>query len=178
MIEAPTELASYLRDFAYTLHDLGEIAPLRLSETPELRAGLLALRVVHADDIPPDLLDLITGGAVAGSEFERDILRYIVERMNLTPRLLEASLRRTKPDRWGAPMGTVSEAWLEQGRGEGIAEGQSELLLRLLERRFGEVPEATRERVRGGSLSELEAWAEAVLAAASLEEVLASRPSR
>ena len=150
---------------------------MRLSETPELRAGLLALRVVHADDIPPDLLDLITGGAVAGSEFERHILRYIVERMNLTPRLLEASSHRTEPDRWEALMGTISEAWLEQGRAEGIAEGQAELLLRQLERRFGEVPEAARGRVRGGSVSELEAWAEAVLTAANLEEVLASRPS-
>ncbi len=54
----------------------------------------------------------MTGGAHAGSEFERHILRHIVERMNLTPPLLEASLRRTKPDRWEAPMGTVAEAWI------------------------------------------------------------------
>ena len=186
MIEAPAELAPYLRDFAYTLHDLGEIAPLRLSETPELRAGLLALRVVHADEIPPDLLDLITGGAVAGSELERHILRYIVERMNLTPMLLEASLRRTKPDRWEALMGTVAEAWIEQGRAEGIEKGLAEgqvagqagLLLHLLERRFGAVPETVRDRVRGASVTELEAWAEAVLTAASIDEVLAAGSGR
>ena len=71
MIDAPAALAPFLRDFAYTLHDLGEIAPPLLSATPELRAGLLALRVVHAEDIPGDLLDLMTGGTVAGSEFER-----------------------------------------------------------------------------------------------------------
>lgn len=45
-IDAPDALASYLRDFAYILHDLGEIEPLLLSGTPEVRAGLLALRVV------------------------------------------------------------------------------------------------------------------------------------
>jgi len=200
MIEAPDELAPFLREFAYVLHDLGEIAPLRLSRTPEVRAGLLALKVVHADAIPPDILDQMTGGPVAGSEFERHIIRYIAERMNLTPPLLEASLRRTKPDRWEALMGTVAEAWIEQGREEGIERGRTEglaeglaegveqglaqgittgqagLLLRQLELRFGELPEAVRERVRGASTSELEAWAVAVLVAASLDEVLTARP--
>ncbi len=160
------------------LHDLGEIEPLRLAEAPEVRAGLLALRVVHRTYIPADLLDLITGGTLAGSGFERHLTRYIVERMNLTPPMLEASLRRTKPDRWEALMGTVAEAWIEQGRAEGIEKGLAGLLLRLMERRFGAVPEAVRDRVRGASVSELEAWAEAVLNAASLDEVLAAGPRR
>ena len=190
MIDAPEELAPLLRDFAYLLHDLGEIEPLRLSRMPEVRAGLLALRVVHFDDIPSEFLDLMTGGTLAGSEFERHLMRYIVEWMNLTPPVLEASLRRTKPDRWEALMGTVAEAWIEQGRAEGIekgladgraegrAEGQAGLLLRQLELRFGAVPEAARERIRGASVSELEVWAEAVLGAASLDEVLAARSLR
>ena len=87
-------------------------------------------------------------------------------------------------------MGTVAEAWLEQGRSEGRAEGvaegraegvaegiekgQAELLLRQLELRFGAAPEAVRERVRGASALELEVWAEAVLTAASIDEVLAA----
>ncbi|MDD9993548.1 MAG: Rpn family recombination-promoting nuclease/putative transposase [Rhodospirillales bacterium] len=184
MIEAPAELAPFLREFAYVVHDLGEIAPLRLSRTPEVRAGLLALKVVHAVAIPPDILDQMTGGPVAGSKFERHIVRYIAERMNLTPALLEASLRRTKPDRWEALMVTVAEAWIEQGRAEGIEKGlaqgittgQAGLLLRLLELRFGELPETVGDRVRGASASELEAWAGAVLVAESLDEVLAVRP--
>ncbi|MDE0049643.1 MAG: Rpn family recombination-promoting nuclease/putative transposase [Rhodospirillales bacterium] len=206
MIDAPEEVKPFLRNFAYVLHDLGEIVPLRLSRTPEVRAGLLALRVVHFDEIPSDLLDLMTGGAVAGSEFEAHILRYIVERMNLTPPMLEASLRRTKPDRWEALMGTVAEAWIEQGKAEGIeqglargiekgladgraegreegrqegrAEGQAGIVLRLLELRFGVLPDAVRDRVRGASAAELEAWAEAVLVAASLDEVLAASSPR
>ena len=190
MIDAPEEILPFLRDFAYLLHDLGEIEPLRLSRAPEVLAGLLALKVVYFDDIPPELLDLIVGGPVAGSEFERHILRYIVERMNLTPPMLEASLRRTKPDRWEALMGTVAEAWIEQGRAEGIEKGRSEglaqgittgqagLLLRQLEMRFGDVPDTARDRVRGASEAQLAAWAEAVLVAASLDEVLAARPER
>ena len=196
MIDAPEGL----RDFAYVLHDLGEIEPLRLSRRPDVRAGLLALKIVHVEDIPGELLDLITGAPVAGSAFERHILRYIVERMNLTPEKLAASLRRTKPDRWEALMGTVAEAWIEQGRAEGVergrvegiergrvegiergriegiergrAEGQAGIVLRLLELRFGPLPETARARVLGAPAAELEAWAEAVLEASSLDEVM------
>ena len=192
MIDAPEELAPLLRDFAYVLHDLGEIEPLRLSATPEVRAGLLALRVVHLDEVPGEYLDLIVGGPLAGSAYERHILRYVVEGMNLTPDRLEASLRRTRPDRWETLMGTVAEAWIEQGRAEGIEKGLAQgiekgrsegraaalegLLLRQLELRFGALPDAVRERVRGASAAELEAWAEAVLTAASLDEVMRAGP--
>ncbi len=132
----------------------------------------------------------MTGGPVAGSAFERHIVRYIAERMNLMPPLLEASLRRTKPDRREALMGTVAQAWIEQGRAEGIekgieqgiergrSEGEAGIVLRLLELRFGAVPDAVRERVCRALPTELEAWAEAVLVAASLDEVLAARPGR
>ena len=186
MIDAPEELKPFLRDFAYVLHDLGKIEPVRLSHVPEVRAGLLALRVVDFDEISSELLDFITGGTVAGSEFERHLMRYIVERMNLTPPMLEASLRRTKPDRWEALMGTVAEAWLEQGKAEGIeqglaegrAEGRAELLLRQIELRFGHVPEAVRARIRAAALPELEAWGMAILVAASLDEVMAAEPER
>ena len=192
MIDAPEELAPLLRDFAYVLHDLGEIAPPLLSAEPGVRAGLLALRAVQFDEVPGDLLDLIVGGPVAGSAYERHIIRYVVEGMNLTPALLEASLRRTRPDRWETLMGTVAEAWIEQGRAEGIEKGLAEgiekglaegiekgragLLLRLLERRFGALSGAARERVRGASAAELEGWAEAVLTAGSLDEVLRAGP--
>ena len=87
-------------------------------------------------------------------------------------------------------MGTVAQTWIEQGIERGIeqgiekgiergrSEGQAGILLRLLELRFGDVPDAVRERVRGASAAELEAWAEAVLVAVSLDEVLAARPGR
>ena len=120
------------------------------------------------------------GAPVVGNTFERHILRYIAERMNLTPEELAASLRRTKSDRWEALMGTVAEAWIEQGRAEGIekgrVEGQAGIVLRLLELRFGTLPDTARDRVLGASAPDLEAWAEAVLVASSLDEVLATGP--
>ncbi len=57
-------------------------------------------------------------------------------------------------------MGTVAQAWIEQGRTEGIERGQAKVLLRQLELRFGAVPDAVREHVLGASAPELEAWLE------------------
>lgn len=53
MIDAPEVLAPYVRDFAYTLHDLGRIAPERLSRDPEVRSALVTLAVATTTDMGP-----------------------------------------------------------------------------------------------------------------------------
>ncbi len=60
----------------------------------------------------------------------------------------------------------------------GRAAGRAGIVARQLELRFGALPEAVRARVRGASVEELDAWTEAVLSAASLDEALAARPRR
>ena len=87
---------------------------------------------------------------------------------------METSLRRTQPERWAVVMGTMAETWMEEGRAEGLAQGQARVLLRQMERRFGEVPETMRARVTGATTDELDAWADALLEAATLDEVMAS----
>ena len=98
----------------------------------------------------------------------------------LTPTVLETAARAAKPERWEALMSTVAEAWVREakaeGRAEGEAKGKAETLLRLLQRRFGPVPESTRARVAVGSAAELDVWIDALLDAHSLTEVFAARP--
>jgi len=60
--------------------------------------------------------------------------------------------------------------WLDGVR-YGLQLGERELLLRLLRRRFGELPAAVRERVAAAQTPELGRWAEQLLAAVSLDEV-------
>ena len=66
-------------------------------------------------------------------------------------------------------MSTVAEAWMQQGE----ARGRAETLLRLLERRFGAVPESVRTWVAERSASEVDAW----LGAPSLEAVFGDDPA-
>ena len=124
MIDAPEGVDDPLRGFAYGLRDLGRIDPWHLSRQPEVLAGLVALRFAYEENIPLDLLDLVTGGPVDESEFEGHLLHYITRIFDMEPSALEASLQRTKPQHWETLMGTVAEKWVEQGKIAGIAEGK------------------------------------------------------
>lgn len=60
-----------------------------------------------------------------------------------------------------------------EGEAKGRIEGQAALLLKQLTLRFGPPSEATRARVTAASPAQLETWAERVLDASSLHDVLA-----
>ena len=100
-------------------------------------------------------------------------------------------------------MGTVAEAWLEQGKAEGLVEGRAEglvegkaeglvegkvegkaeglvegkaaTLTRLLERRFGPLPRELASRISAADLDELDTWLDRVLDAGTLDAVFGSR---
>jgi predicted transposase/invertase (TIGR01784 family) len=60
-----------------------------------------------------------------------------------------------------------------EGRAEGRAEGVAQTVLKLLGLRFGPLPAATQARVEAATREQLDAWAERVLTARTLDEVLA-----
>jgi hypothetical protein len=62
-----------------------------------------------------------------------------------------------------------------KGKALGRAEGRAEMLLRLLQKRFGAVPAATRKRVLAAAIADLDRWAERILDAATLAEVFARK---
>ena len=123
-------------------------------------------------------------GVRTRSELELQVLSYIVRTYELSPAVLETAARAAKPQRWEALMSTVAEAWVQEakaegrveGKAEGRAEGKAETLLRLLQRRFGPVPERARARVAVGSAAEIDAWIDALLDAQSVTEVFDARP--
>ena len=72
------------------------------------------------------------------------------------------------------------QKWMEEGEARGRAEGEArgeargraETLLKQLALRFPEQAEAFEARVRAASIEELDRWAERVLFAESLDDVL------
>ena len=63
------------------------------------------------------------------------------------------------------------EKGLEQGIQQGMQQGQARVLMRLLTQRFGDVPVWVAQRLHKAGIDELEAWAEAVLSADSIDAV-------
>ncbi|MDX2055220.1 MAG: DUF4351 domain-containing protein, partial [Polyangiaceae bacterium] len=60
----------------------------------------------------------------------------------------------------------------EQLRQEGIVQGEAKLLLKLLRRKFGELPTSVEQRLMAASTAEIERCGELVLTAKTLDEVL------
>jgi flagellar biosynthesis/type III secretory pathway protein FliH len=58
-----------------------------------------------------------------------------------------------------------------QGRAEAEAKGKAESLLRLLDRRFGPIPESLRSQVNGANLELLDLWFDRALDASALDAV-------
>ena len=59
-----------------------------------------------------------------------------------------------------------------EGRQEGRQEGAVALLTRLLERRFGMLPDTVKHRIASADVPELEEWSLRLLDAGSLDDVL------
>ena len=66
---------------------------------------------------------------------------------------------------------------IQRARDEGRHEGRQAVLERLLRRRFGLLPPAVAERLRRASAGEIEAWADNVLDADTLDEVFRPGPA-
>jgi flagellar biosynthesis/type III secretory pathway protein FliH len=60
---------------------------------------------------------------------------------------------------------------MREGREQGMQRGEVAMLVRLLERKFGPVPEALRPRIEAADERSLLEWSERVLSAATLEDV-------
>jgi predicted transposase YdaD len=69
---------------------------------------------------------------------------------------------------------TLERMYIEKHTRLAREEGQQELLLRQLARRFGALPEAVTARVMNAGSEELERWGDRVLDAASLDDVFAA----
>ena len=88
---------------------------------------------------------------------------------------IKAPRRKVVPRREEETYSKVALKLMERGRVEGRLEGVKETtranVLRLLERRFGSLPDSARERVASAKLTELDVWFDRGLDAQSLAEV-------
>jgi hypothetical protein len=68
-------------------------------------------------------------------------------------------------------MSTFAERFREEGRAQGMQQGEAAVLTRQLERKFGAVPEAARQRIAAADEETLLEWSERVLAATRIDDV-------
>ena len=180
-IDADEELRPYLADFRYALVDLGRVDDAVLSRNEVLRVGLLILKYGSRDgDLRETLLALGRAALALGFDDLVALVRYVLVDPNETEaRMLREVLAEIMPGQEERIMSVAAEQLmaeslqrgLQQGRQEGRQEGEARTMLRLLERRFGPIPDPVRARVAAADLDSLDRWLDRVLDAATLEAV-------
>ena len=98
------------------------------------------------------------------------------ERSRLYLDLILISLSANTPEAIEATMNSLGYEYQSDFARRYVAQGQMEIILKLLASRFGPLPEAVRARVRSADSAQIEAMADRMLTARTLEEVLDPLP--
>ncbi len=194
------ELQKYVLDFEYDLRDLSASGGEEIKGHARLRTGLELLRHVYDEDLGqrlPDIFRHLRGMNRADAlEYLETLLAYLSKagKKVKSEEIVEAMEQVIPREEFG-DVAPFAKAWiaewekqglekgmekgLEKGMELGEHKGMTSLTLRLVHRRFGEIGEATRERIRGLPNHRLEDLGEALLDFASSEELrqwLADKP--
>jgi Putative transposase, YhgA-like/Domain of unknown function (DUF4351) len=183
---APSEvllaLGPHLLDVTLRIEDLPALTTASLAARASLhRFGRLVLfalqRARTSTDFVAELAPwrdemVLLGRTDQGGEDLSLLIRYIHHTADFEPSNL-ALLVRGLGRRVEETAMTGAERLRAEGRLEGKAEGQAQLLLRQLALRFGALSPAVQTRVAEASLEQLALYGERVLSAASVDDVLA-----
>jgi hypothetical protein len=195
--ETLTAIAELVPRFRFVLDDISAEADEALMARAITALGRLALWCLRHGREPAELVRRLAGwadlvrqvrGAPNGAAAFATILRYILTVSEPLPpeelltQLLEAAGKDAEEE-----IVNVADQLREEGRRkglaegvakgvvEGVAKGQRKVLLRLLRARFGALPEPVMARIRAADEAQLDAWADRVLTAPTLEAVLDGR---
>ncbi|MFD3702883.1 Rpn family recombination-promoting nuclease/putative transposase [Nocardia sp. NPDC058658] len=116
----------------------------------------------------PLVADLSAMAKVPGGDRDlQAVVTYITTVSKTVPADFDPLIKRLDPHAREVIMTTG-----EMLRAEGQAKGEADLLIRLLWRKFGDVPESTIRRVRSADPRDLHRWADQILTATTIEETL------
>jgi predicted transposase/invertase (TIGR01784 family) len=174
--EALTLLTEYVPSFTYRLDEISAASDAELVARRMTAFGIAALiclgRARTSEDVIsvlerlPELLRNVLS-APNGVGALATILRYVSEVTKSPPERVQQLVQRLGPRGEEAYM-TAADIL----RQEGETQGEAKVLLKLLQVKFGELPEAVVQRVRDARIEELDRWVERVLSATSIDEAL------
>lgn len=155
--------------------DSGCIQAIYLDQLPKQAQGL-GVQLIHligVDEVSvPEQLKTIKSAINASPTASQSAW------LDLLETILVYKLPRLSRDEVKEMLGDILNVQLKQTRfyqdvfAEGRQEGEVMMLLRLLEQRFGAVPDSIRSRLKQADMGTLLVWSERVLTCATLDEVL------
>nr|VFJ44070.1 MAG: conserved hypothetical protein (putative transposase or invertase) [Candidatus Kentron sp. DK] len=183
LVDAEEGWEPYLLNFRYPVLDLGTVPDTELSEYPRLRPWLVAMKYATRKDRQAAVVELLIALLKDAPEDLDPIVYYLVLTYRYDEQTLEKIIREVRPGEEGKMMSQFAQdiekrvresalrEGMQQGMQQGRLEGEANLLLRILPRRFGPLPLEITERVHGADPNTIEIWADRMLDAKSLNEV-------
>ncbi len=150
---------------------LTEMTPEELSSDAVVQAGFVTLTQRALT-----FLRRVVGALAENPVLQRQVIEYIL-RTYPDVRLddLSSGLSTAGANQMEELMGTIAETLRAEGRAEGRTEGRAEgrawSLIRVLESRFGSLPQGVKDRIVRADPDQLDAWLDRVLDAGSLDSV-------
>jgi hypothetical protein len=175
-VEATPEQKPHLLDFPFQVIDLGREPDDALSDGPHLRAGLRLLK--HAFVLPKGDCVEVLAWLLEGFADRPDFLQFAVSHIlksheTVDKQALRGALGRIVPGKEDVVLSKAAEELMA----EAAITTKRETLLRLLERRFGGLPEDARLRVESADTDQLDSWFDRGIDAPSLESVFDGKAS-
>ncbi len=109
-----------------------------------------------------------------GAAAARAVLKYIAAAgRELPPEEIQNIMEHPTAAGTEDAEGTLGDQLREYFMDDGIARGMKDMLLLLVEQRFGKLPDAAKARLQAANISTLRGWAPRVLTAATLDDIFA-----
>ena len=184
MTEDSEALRPYGLQYRYCLLDLGHIPFRKMSSSPTLRAGLVALwgaSWLEEGEGKAELAAILR--ELEGSGLAIRTVEYILHEWPISEEEYQAALVEVNPEQAEETVETIAQIYekrymarglakgMAQGMAKGKAKGEAGMLGRLLQRQFGSLPPSVYERIGQASSKELDAWLDRAMDASSLDGV-------
>ncbi len=188
LFDLPPGAAEFTPHFRFALDDLDTQSETELGDRKASAFTRLVLSALQQSRSERDLGQLLRGWSELIRDLQREsggaralrlVIRYLFEVRGAAEfASVDTTASEIDPGNEDA-METIAQMLesrglqrgLQQGLQEGRQEGQRELLLRLLRRRFGELPAEAQARVAAAEGPQLERWADQLLLARDLDDV-------
>ncbi|MFO1429141.1 MAG: Rpn family recombination-promoting nuclease/putative transposase [Candidatus Competibacteraceae bacterium] len=172
-LRLPDAFARYMPEFRYVLCDLSRLSDAEIKGIVWLQVALLLMKHI-ADPTLAEQLPAIFGLCrELGSKrtalgYLETILRYLsAASKTVGIHDIRRAIATTLPKLEERLMPTIAEEWLEEGK----VLGERQMLLNMLQQRFGTVPASYKKRLKEADSDTLLEWGRRLLSAPSLKEV-------
>ena len=171
-LRIPAKISHRRLTYQYEILELAKVPARTFLESPADAERILAVLCQSTD--PRETIREILGG---WKHLPRKRIEELMERLSALSLLRKCdTIAIEEIERMPIEIDITESAFFKRGEATGQARGEAvgeaKILIRILETRFGQLDDATRNTIQAASVEQLDQWVDRALTASNLEDVL------